>query len=97
MLASAAISAIMTTTAIAATERRLCLLGLTIAGQSLDIGCVQRPEPARRAEPKPTVYCGPKGSGKAFEPLGWSKRDTQETIEEIRAHNAAGRAMKCWK
>lgn len=87
----------MTTTATAATtERKLCLLGLTIGGQSLDIGCI--PTGRREAaEQSPTVYCGPKGTGKAFEPLTWSKRDTQKTIDEIREHNAAGRAMKCWK
>lgn len=97
MLASGAISALMTTTAIAGTDDgRACLLGLTVAGQSVNIGCIGRKR-GQGAQPSVRAYCGPRGERKVFYPLTWSTRDTQETKDEIRAHNAAGRSRGCWK
>ena len=95
-LASAAILALTTTTATAATDqRRTCLLGLTLFGQSIDVGCFGKSDRAAQASIR--KFCGPKGSGKPFQPMAWSKRDTPETIDEAREHNAAGRKVGCWK
>lgn len=87
--------ALTTTTAIAETDGRTCLLGLTLFGQSVNIGCLGKRDRAAQASIK--KFCGPKGSGKPFQPMGWSKRDTPETIDEAREHNAAGRKVGCWK
>jgi hypothetical protein len=33
----------------------------------------------------------------AFEPIRWADADTDETIRQVKAHNAAGRALGCWE
>lgn len=33
----------------------------------------------------------------AFEPIRWSAQDTDETIRQAKAHNAAGKALGCWE
>lgn len=32
----------------------------------------------------------------AWEPMRWSRNDTDDTIRQAKAHNATGRALGCW-
>lgn len=93
MIALLVASATMTTTASAETKRRVCLLGLTIGGQSVEVGCIGPKQNA--AQPSIKRYCG-RGGDKPFQPFRWSKNDTQATKDQAREHNAAGRAVGCW-
>jgi hypothetical protein len=41
--------------------------------------------------------CGPRGSGKPFQPITYSgARDTAATKREIKVHNKTGRKLRCW-
>ena len=33
---------------------------------------------------------------RAFQPIRWSRKDTDNTILQAREHNAAGAALGCW-
>jgi hypothetical protein len=38
-----------------------------------------------------------KVSCESFEPIRWSKKDTAKTVEQVKEHNAAGKAICGWK
>ncbi len=40
---------------------------------------------------------GPNTFCKIAEPITWSSRDTDETIGEVKSHNAVGKAICGWK
>ncbi len=70
------------TCATEAAERRICLVDLTVLGTGTALLCA---EPAEKAVVDTACT--------AFEPVRYSRNDTEETKREIRAHNAAWDAL----
>lgn len=68
-----------------AQERRICLVDLQLLGAGAGLLCTGEEEP----RPQPVIDT----SCTAFEPVRYSRNDTEETKREIRAHNAAWDAL----
>lgn len=54
---------------------------MLLCGMLLTAGCV-----------KPTGFGATDGACRAFSPISWSASDTDETIRDVKAHNAAHKA-----
>lgn len=71
-----------TTTASAATDRRICALGLSVFGTGVELLC---------SEPKgPDVI---DTSCQVFEPMRWSRNDTPATRAQAKQHNRAWESL----
>jgi hypothetical protein len=68
-----------------AEERRICLIDLQLLGAGAGLLCTGSEE----RQPQPVIDT----SCTAFEPVRYSRNDTEETKRDIRAHNAAWDAL----
>lgn len=83
-LVAALILILSATTASAGTREpagRFCLLSLVILGTGAEIGCAASQAPAIDT------------SCQVFEPIRWSRRDTPETVRQVKEHNASWQAL----